>query len=430
MWIDRREALGLVGAASLTTIATPHIARASAGRVVIIGGGFGGATAAIRLKVRSPELSVTLIERRETYVACPLGNAWLGGLFDYAALEQRYDALRQRWGIDVLKSEASEIDPERRQVRLTGGDALSYDALILAPGIAIRWDALDGYDERAAMSAPHAWLDGTEVRRLKAELDALPDGGLFVITAPDNPYRCPTAPYERASMAASYFKTAKPAAKVLILDAKDSFPIDLRFRSAWPELYGEMIEWVGRSADGRIVRVDALAREVETEFGERIRADVLNVVPPQKAGAIAERAGVVDATGWAPVHHETFESTLVPGVYVIGDASLATPMPKSVSSAAIQAEIAAEAVAARLAGQEPTPPGSFAGACYALIAGDYGVSSVGLYRVVDGFIADISTESGISPPHGGPVFRAHEAEYAFASFHAATASAFGTAVPE
>jgi NADPH-dependent 2,4-dienoyl-CoA reductase/sulfur reductase-like enzyme len=307
------------------------------------------------------------------------------------------------------------------------GAVLGYDALVLSPGIDMRWDALPGYDEAAAERAPHAWKGGSQFQLLRAQLEAMPDGGTFVMVVPDNPYRCPSAPYERASLVAHYFSQAKPRSKILILDAKDMFSMETRFREAWPVLYGDMIEWVARSNDGRVLRVDAAAMEVETEFGERIRADVLNVIPPQQAGAIAWQGGLVEERyGFAPVKPATFESEIAPDVYVIGDAAIAAPMPKSAFLANAQAKTAATAIVAKLEGREPPPP-SWINACYGLIAPNYGVSVVNVYRLENGAIAEIGagTVDGTSPIHGGPRFRASEAANSVASNRALAGDSWG-----
>jgi len=424
--ITRRRALGLIGAAGAAGLAMPYVARAATGRVVIVGGGFGGATTARYLKQRSPDLSVTLIEPATRFYTCPFSNLYLGGLWNFEAIGQSYEPLRDRFGIDVVHDAADAVDTAARTVRLASGAMLAYDALVLAPGIDMRWDALEGYDEAAAQKAPHAWKAGPQTQLLRAQLEAMPDGGTFVMVAPDNPFRCPPGPYERASLIANYFTREKPGARIIILDAKDSFSKQARFMEGWAELYGDMITWVSRSNDGRVIRVDADALEVETEFGQRIRADVLNVIPPQRAGAIAERAGIVHESGWVPVHAESFESTLVPGVYAVGDATIAAPLPKSGFAANAEGKVVAAAIVAALEGREPPTP-SWINVCYSLVAPDYGISVAGVYGVADGAIVEVEGAGGVSPQHGGPAFRAHEAEYAVGWYRAITADTWGTA---
>jgi len=425
MTVTRRSALGLMAAAGAASIAMPGIARGATGNVVVIGGGFGGATAAKYLKLRSPDLSVTLIEPAEVFYTCPFSNLYLGGLWDFEAIGQRYDAMASM-GVTVVQDRAEDVDVVARTVRLGGGAVLDYDALVMSPGIDMRWDALDGYDEAAAEKAPHAWKAGPQTQLLRAQLEAMPDGGTFVMVAPDNPFRCPPGPYERASLVANYFKTHKPASKVLILDAKDAFSKQARFTEGWAALYGDMISWVSRSNDGRVIRVDADALEVETEFGQRIRADVLNVIPPQRAGLIAERAGLTNVSGWVPVNPATFESVVAPGVYVVGDATIAAPMPKSGFAANAQAKVVAANIVAMLEGREAPRP-AWLNTCYSLVGPDYGISVVGVYRLVDGAITEVPGSGGVSPVSGGPEFRAREAANTFGWYHSITNDTWGTA---
>ncbi len=426
MTFTRRSALGLIAAAGAASIAMPNIARGATGRVVVVGGGFGGATAAKYLKVRSPELSVTLIEPAEVFYTCPFSNLFLGGLWDFEAIGQRYDVLASEFGVEVVHDRAEDVDTAARTVRLGGGSVLDYDVLVMSPGIDIRWDALVGYGEAAAEKAPHAWKAGQQTRLLRAQLEAMPDGGTFVMVAPDNPFRCPPGPYERASLVANYFRTHKPSSKVLILDAKDAFSKQARFTEGWAALYGDMISWVSRSNDGRVIRVDADALEVETEFGQRIRADVLNVIPPQRAGLIADRAGLTNDSGWVPVNPATFEAAAAPGVYVVGDATIAAPMPKSGFAANVQAKVVAANIVAMLEGREPPRP-AWLNTCYSLVGPDYGISVVGVYRLVDGAIAEVTGSGGVSPVSGGPEFRAREAANTFGWYRAITNDTWGTA---
>ena len=254
----------------------------------------------------------------------------------------------------------------------------------------------------------------------------MPQGGTFAMVAPPNPFRCPPGPYERVSQIAHYLKTHKPRSKILLLDAKDAFSKQGLFIDGWRELYGDMIEWVGLSGDGRVVRVDAQRLEVETEFGTVHRADVLNVVPPQRAGFIAERAGVTDASGWVPVNPWDFSSPQVPDVYVIGDASEAAPMPKSGFCANAQGKVVAFAIAASLAG-DPAPEPVWANTCYSVLSPDYGITVAGVYRVIEGKIAEVPGSGGVSPREADAGFRRREARYASAWYQAICQDTWGTA---
>ena len=272
-------------------------------------------------------------------------------------------------GVQVIHARAEDVDGQRRSLRLHTGQELPWDRLVLSPGVDMRWGALEGYDEAAAELAPHAWKAGAQTRLLRRQLEAMPDGGLFVMVIPDNPFRCPPGPYERASLVAHYLQQHKPRSKILLLDAKNNFSKKELFLPAWKTLYGDRIEWVSLAEDGQVVRVDARALEVETLFGTRHRADVLNVIPPQKAGLIAARAGVLDASGWAPVRGENFASKQVAGIHVLGDAIFPAPtMPKSGHMANQHGKVAAAAIVALPAGRAPNALPIYNNTCYSFVS--------------------------------------------------------------
>lgn len=422
---SRRQWLTTVGTASAAGAAllmAPTFARGAAGKVVVVGGGFGGATAAKYIKRRNPAIDVTLVEPAKTYYTCPFTNLYFGGLRTFEQQGHNFDELRAI-GVKVIHEFAAGVDPDTKTIQLAGGDALSYDKLLLAPGIDFRWNALEGYDEAAAQLAPHAWKAGDQSILLKKQLEAMRDGGTFVMVAPANPFRCPPGPYERVSMVAHYLKQNKPKSKILILDSKDAFSKQGLFQAGWNRFYGDLIEWVPLSKDGKVVRVDASNLTVETEFGETHQADVLNVIPPQKAGAIAEIAGVTNESGWVPIKHQTFESELVQDIYVVGDATVAAPMPKSGFSANAQAKVAAAAIVNSLAGKPAAEP-AFANTCYSLIAPDYGISVAHNYLLKDGKIAEAS--GGVSPADANDDFRKLEAEYGVAWYQAIAMDTWGT----
>lgn len=361
---NRRQWLARVGktaVAGAAVVALPAYAAGSAGKVVVIGGGFGGATAAKYIKRRNPAIDVTLIEPAKTYYTCPFTNLYFGGLRTFEQQGHSFDELASL-GVRVVHELASDIDPSGKTVKLAGGQRLPYDKLLLSPGIDFRWNAVEGYDEAASLTAPHAWKAGDQSVLLKKQLEAMPDGGTFLMVAPANPFRCPPGPYERASMVAHYLKNNKPKSKILILDAKDGFSKQGLFQAGWKRFYGDLIEWVPLSKDGKVVRVDADKLTVESEFGQVHKGDVLNVIPPQKAGWIAERAGVTNEGGWVPVKPQTFESELVADIHVVGDATVAAPMPKSGFSANAQAKVAAAAIVNALAGK-PAAQAYFANTC-------------------------------------------------------------------
>lgn len=410
-WLSQ---IGKTGAAAAVMLSVPAYARAAAGKVVVIGGGYGGATAARYIKRRNPAIAVTLIEPAQTFYTCPFSNLFLGGLRTFEQQGHRFDGLRAV-GVTVVHQRASAVDAASKAVRLADGAILPYDKLLLSPGVDFKWNALDGYDEPASLRAPHAWKAGEQTDLLKKQLEAMPDGGTFCMVIPDNPFRCPPGPYERASMVAHYLKHHKPKSKIILLDAKDAFSKQALFEDGWKQVYGDLIERIPLSQDGKVVRIDAPSLAAETEFGEVHRADVLNVIPPQKAGAIAEQAGVADASGWVPITPQTFESTLVPDIHVVGDATIASPMPKSGFSANAQAKVAAAAIVNALANKQPAQA-SFSNTCYSLIAPDYGISVAHVYGVKGQTLVELS--GGVSPREADAAFRKREAQYGEAWYNA------------
>jgi sulfide dehydrogenase [flavocytochrome c] flavoprotein chain len=317
--MTRRNVVRGIAAAATSAFPRPSIAQ-SAARIVVIGGGFGGASCARALRRLDPKWRVTLIEPNRIFVACPFSNEVIAGLRGIEAQQFGYDRIAAE-GVDVIAKAAVKIDPQARIVALADGTSLTYDRLVLAPGIDLKFDALPGYDEAAAAKMPHAWKAGEQTMLLRRQLEAMDDGGLVAIVAPPGPSRCPPAPYERASLIAHYLKASKPRSKILILDAKDAFPQQRLFENAWKELYPGMIERVSLSQGGRVTSVDPSTNTIVTDFGN-YPAKVANVIPPQKAGRIAEIAGAVDNTGWCPIDPVSFASKLVPNTHVIGDACM------------------------------------------------------------------------------------------------------------
>ena len=391
-------------------------------RVVIVGGGFGGATAARTLRDLLPSANITLLEPNATYTACPFSNLVVGGTRAIADQTFSYSAL-SRSGITVIPEQATSVDPVAKVVTCSDGRALAYDRLILSPGIDFRWNAIEGYDAATVDRMPHAWKAGPGTLRLRDQLAAMDDGGLVVMSVPAPPFRCPPGPYERASLIANYLKNHKPSSKLLILDSQDSFSKMPLFKEAWERHYPDHLEWRAASQDGRVIRVDPATLTLSTDF-EDIRAVVANVIPPQKAGEIAARAGVADATGWCPIDATSFESTLQPGIHVIGDATIAAPMPKSAFSANLQAKVCAVAVA-RLLSEMDAQPTVLANTCYSFITPDEAVSIAGVYSNDGGKFTNIDGAGGLSPIGAGADVRRAEAAQAEAWFAAITAEAFG-----
>ena len=424
MKAGRREFLksAVAVAASAALFSVPTIARGAAPRVVVVGGGFAGASCARALRKADPSIAVTLVEPNATFTACPFSNAVIAGLRELSAQQFTYERVAAD-GIVVARTTATAVDAQARSVTLADSTRLPYDRLVLAPGIEIRWGALPGYDEAAAGQMPHAWRAGEQTLLLRRQLEAMEDGGLVVISAPANPFRCPPGPYERASLIAHYLKTKKPRSKLILLDAKDAFSKQRLFQSAWNELYPGLLEWVPLSKGGNVTSVDAATRTLVTDFG-RHKATVANVIPPQRAGRIADAAGVADRSGWCPIDPVTFESKLVPRIHVIGDAAIAGAMPKSAFAANSQAKTCAEAVARLVTGGAPSVP-KLINTCYSLVAPDYGISIAGVYQPSGGLLAEVPGSGGVSPSDAPRASRALEAVLGESWFRTITAETFG-----
>jgi NADPH-dependent 2,4-dienoyl-CoA reductase/sulfur reductase-like enzyme len=387
----------------------------------VVGGGFGGVACVRALKRLEPKLAVTLIEPNRIFTACPLSNEVIAGLREIEAQQFGYDKIAAQ-GITVVPQAATKIDPQAHGITLADGSVLAYERMVLAPGIDLKLDALPGYDEAAFETMPHAWKAGEQTTLLRKQLEAMEDGGTVAIAVPANPARCPPAPYERASLIAHYLKTKKPRSKVLILDAKDAIPEQRLFEDAWKKFYGDMIERVPLSEGGRATSVEPKTKTIVTEFGN-YTPDVANVIPPQKAGRIAEIAGAADRTGWCPIDPVTFASKLVPDIYVIGDACLGGGIPKSASAANAQGKACAATIVGQLSGKTAETP-KLPGICYDTVAPGYAFSLAGIYVPKDDIF--VETGSGGSSPVDAPrETRAREAAEAQAWFKTITADSFG-----
>jgi sulfide dehydrogenase [flavocytochrome c] flavoprotein chain len=427
--LTRRGFATLAGASALS-LAAPSLLRAqTAARLVVVGGGFGGATAARFARINYPDVSVTLIEPRTSFVTCPYGNLILAGKRTLPQITHSYDGLRAR-GVDVVHDRVTEIDADGHSLRLAGGATVEYDKLILSPGISLRWNAIEGYDEAAAEVFPHAWIggDGSQITSLRAQLEAMPQGGVVGLAIPGNPFRCPPGPYERISMIAHYLKQANPTAKILAFDAKEGFSKQGLFQDAWAELYGDMIEWVPGNQDGKIVRVDVQNKLFISEFGEEHRVDVGNVIPPQYAAAIARDAGLANDTGWVPVDQHTFAAQAAADVHVVGDAMIAAPLPKSGFIANSTAKTAVAAALADLSGREGPENPVYFNTCYSHAGENYAFSVAAVFRPTAEGFADTPESGGVSPR--GPLSeygrnRRLEARYADAWYDSITQDMFG-----
>jgi sulfide dehydrogenase [flavocytochrome c] flavoprotein subunit len=409
--LNRRDFLK-AGAGLALAAALPARAASQSAHVVIIGGGVGGATAAKYLKLYNPALKVTVIEANRSYIR-PYGSSEvLTGHASMGDLNVSYDALKSKYGVEFVFDTVVGFDPAKKQVRTAGRQRIDYDKLIVSPGINLQYQAIPGYSAAVAETrAPSGWVPGSQTALLTKQLQAMRPGGSFVIVAPPNPYRCPPGPYERAALVTEWMRKHNPTAKVLILDPKDSFVTDASMQLGWHRLYGynipndylsdmpagvknsgrpSPIEWVRAMDGGATEKIDARTLTVTTKQGA-VKADVLNIIPPMKAGKLAFDMGLTDASGFCPVDRRSFESSVHPDVFVIGDASIADAMPKSGFSANNQAKVTARAVVAQLAGRAPGEP-VWENTCFALAGSDYGLFVADVFRLKDGKIARMPGE--------------------------------------
>jgi sulfide dehydrogenase [flavocytochrome c] flavoprotein subunit len=391
--MKRRDFLKLAGAASLAGCASAVPSKA---RVVVIGGGFGGATAAKYIRQWDPSIDVVLVERDAAFFSCPISNLVLGGFAGMQDISLSQDGLR-RHGVQVVRDEAVAVDAAKKTVRLARGGEISYERLVVSPGIDFMFGELQGYE--AAMQSGrvlHAWKAGAQTVALRRQLEEMRDGGVYVLSIPLAPYRCPPGPYERASMVAAYFKQAKPRSKVLVLDANPDVTSKAGlFKRAWADLYPGILEYRGNS---RAVGVDVANMTVKLELDD-VKGDVLNVVPPHRAGDLAAKAGLITTNNrWCDVDWRTMESKAVKGIHVLGDATLSAPaMPKSASMANNHAKIAAAAIVELLNGRTPEPV-KIINTCYSFVSGKEAirVSSVHEWEPGQGTLIAVKGSGGVS----------------------------------
>jgi sulfide dehydrogenase [flavocytochrome c] flavoprotein subunit len=376
--------LGVLAGAGLAGCAVPmtgDFARKRGPRVVVIGGGWGGATAAKYVRLLDPNIEVILVEPNRQFISCPFSNLVLAGLRSIDSLTMGYDGLRKH-GVRIIHATATAIEPDQKRVRL-GEGYLEYDRLVVSPGVDFQWEQVEGLAQNQDKIL-HAWKAGPQTVQLAQQLAAMPDGGVFVLSIPLAAYRCPPGPYERTSMVAWYLKTRKPRSKLIVLDANQNIISKTAlFRAAW-QAYPN-IEYRPAS---RVVAVDPGSKEVRTEF-ERIRYDVVNVIPPQRAGAIAVQADLVGGDKrWCEVNHVTYESVKQPGIHVIGDATIGLPVPKSGNIANAMGKIAAASVVSLINGKQPPTlaPGN---TCYSWVSDREAIAVVNAYRIENGKVVQI-----------------------------------------
>lgn len=404
--INRRQFLSAVALGSLGMLAPSRSLFAGAQpHVVVLGGGVGGATFAKYLKMQDRHVRVTIIEKNPIYLR-PYGSTEvITGHIGMKDLEVGYDVLKNKYGIEFIFDQVVGGDLEKRSLKLASGDQVSYDKLVVSPGIELMYSSIEGYSEEVANTKiPSAWVPGSQTQRLADQLKAMPQGGTFVLVAPPNPYRCPPGPYERAALVTEWCAKHNPTAKVMILDPKDEFVTDKNMLLGWNRLYNfnipdefmigmpadvkhhcapSHLEWVRAKAGGKVKSIDAKTQTV-TFGGGSIKADVLNIIPPMRAGKIAQDLGLTDDKGWCPVNLTDFASNHFKDVYVLGDATHGGMAPKSGFSANSQAKVTAMAVIDALAGREPNENPVWENTCYALAGTDYGLFVADVFRLKEG----------------------------------------------
>ncbi len=389
MHLSRRHFMA-VAAGGVSTLAMPaHLRAQDKPKVVVVGGGAGGATAA-RYIARDSRgaIDVTLVGDTETFTTCFFSNLYLGGYRSLEDITHNYDALRAGAGIRKVTTRATAVDREKKTVTLADGSALAYDRLVLSPGIDLVWDSVPGYAEDVADIAPHAWKAGPQTKLLRERVEAIGNGQQIVMVAPPNPYRCPPGPYERASMMAHVLKARGVNAKIVIVDPKPKFSKQALFTEGWEKHYPGMIEWYGPDVHGGIKGIDANAGKVETDL-DTFEGALLNIIPAQKAGAIAADAGLADETGFCPVDPASMRSAKDAGIFVIGDASIAGDMPKSAFAANSQAKVAAMTIRAELTGSKAFPA-RYTNTCWSLIETGDDVKIGAQYEPREGKIKSVS----------------------------------------
>lgn len=336
-------------------------------------------------------------------------------------ITHNYDQLRDSKKVNVINDTVVDIDATKKTVALNNGKKLSYDRLVISPGIGFKWDLIQGYDEAASNIMPHAWKAGEQTILLRKQLQSMDDGGVVIIAPPPEPFRAPSAPYERASLIAYYLKKAKPKSKILIVDSNKTFAKQALFEAGWKKLYPGMIEWVSGSDVGVIERADAGSMQLFSSSGQKFKGSVINLIPPQQANTIAINSALTDKDGWCPVNQKTFESSKQKNIHVIGDASIAGDMPKTGHAANSQAKICAAAIVSDIKGVD-MPEFAYSTSVYSLLSKKYSISRASVYRLKNNQIKAVS--SGDSSVKARKKVRLQESKYALGWYKSITADVF------
>ena len=423
--LNRRDFIKLAGMASVSTLISPALvgAQANIPHVVVVGGGFAGATCANYLRQYDSSVRITLIEPKQSYTTCPFSNKVIGGLSSLPSITHSYESLRVNRKIEVVHDRVVAVDPGSKKISLQGGDTISYDRLVVAPGVSFQTNQIEGYSETVSQLIPHAWQAGEQTLLLRQQLEEMPDGGVVVIAAPPAPFRAPPAPYERASLIAHYLKQNKPKSKVVIIgSAQGMTELDL-FKTGWSTLYPGLIEHIPIADDVTVTQIDSNTKTLRLSTGDTFKGAVVNLIPPQQAGRLAQTLGLTDAGGWCPVKQPSFESTQQSGIHVIGDACQAGDMEKIGHSASIQGKICAAAIISQFHGT-PMPEPIYSSSIYSLLSPKYAISDAAVYRLSNGRIKTVSR--GSSPMKASKKTRRKEASYAEGWYKAIISEMFAT----
>ena len=397
MAFNRRQIL-IGAAAGSATLYAPAVIGQAKPRVVVIGGGPGGATAAKYIARDSQgAINVTLVEPGATFTTCFHSNLYLGGYKTFEQITHSYDDLTKKYAINHARKTAAFIDRDTKTVNLDDSSTLSYDRLVIAPGIDLKYDSVPGWGREHETVMPHAWKAGPQTQLLRKRLMEVPDGGVIVMLAPPNPYRCPPGPYERVSMMAHVLKaTGRTKCKIIVLDPKETYSKQGLFQAGWEQHYPGMVEWIGPKIHDGIKSVDPKTNTVETGFETYKNAALVNVIPAQMAGMIAREAKLTEASGFCPIDPVNMKSKLDANIFIVGDACIAGDMPKSAFAANSQAKVAANIIRSELTGSRAFPA-KYTNTCWSLIETDNAVKVGGAYEPKDGKIS--ATETYVSKPN-------------------------------
>lgn len=417
--ITRRDLIKLFGATAVAGSGIFGASKAafakSAAHIVILGGGVGGSSFAKYLRFADPDVKITIVERYPEYITCLRSNDVIVGMHTLDELTFNLDTIKDKYKVNVVIDTVVGADYDKKTVTTAKGTVLNYDRLVVSPGIDFKFEDYAGYTAAMAEDKfPHAYKAGPQTLELRRQLLAMPQGGTAIIAPPENPFRCPPGPYERASFFAEYFKKYNPTAKLLVLDPKNGFAKAKAFKKGWERMYGygsdnSLLEWVPEEKGGKVIGLDAKNMTVKTKSGD-IKADLINIIPNQRAGKLAQVLGLTNQSGWCPVNPNTMESKLHKDVFVLGDSSIANAMPKSGYSANSQAKVCARAIADDLKGN-PNGTALFMNVCYSLVGEEYGISVSAVYEVKDGKIVKKGKAAGISPITDKPAQPILEAVY-------------------